>query len=165
MSLEIEKKYLINNHSEKLLNKIDNAESMEITQHYLKVEKNVEQRIRKITSEEGTKYFLTTKTKIDENLREENEVIIDEMVYELLKELSLGKIAKERFIIPLTEQLTAEVDFFYNKELVILEVEFESKEQFNSFDISLISDFDNDNIKDVTTDPKYKNAYIALNKL
>ena len=115
---EIERKFLVKYvpiHREKLT-------ILEIEQNYLSI--NPEKRIRKI----GDKYFLTEKG--NGNLvRAEKEVSITEKEFSKLISLcKFDSIKKSRYLIPLGEELTAEMDVYHGQleGLVVVEVEFEN---------------------------------------
>ena len=90
----------------------------------------------------------------------EVEVPLGREGYEHLKEKLDGYlIAKKRYLIPLTDELTAELDIFEGrlKGLVVVEVEFKDEEAANSFcppewfgeDVSLDSRYTNGNLSTV----------------
>ena len=86
---------------------------------------------------------------------------LDSASYEhLLKKADGNIITKKRFLIPLDDTHTIELDVFdgIKKGLILAEVEFSSVEDANSF----ISPewFD----KDVTLDPQYHNSVMSMQK-
>ncbi|SHJ56989.1 CYTH domain-containing protein [Parasporobacterium paucivorans] len=102
-------------------------------------------------------YYLTYKS---EGLmeREEYNLPLTEQSYAHLKTKADGNlITKKRYLIPLPENLTIELDIFEGRfsGLVIAEVEFESREQAECF---IPPDwFD----EDVTGSGKYHNSYLS----
>lgn len=114
---EIERKFLVNN-----LPDLTEYPFKEIEQCYIK--RNPELRIRKSNND----YFITKKS--DGTIkREEIETTINNTTYELLQSLIIGNLIKKtRFIIPLSDTLTAELDIYKGalKGLITVEVEFSS---------------------------------------
>lgn len=140
--MEIERKFLI-----KKLPELSNYKFVDIEQGYLSASPVV--RIRK----KGDKYILTYK---GEGLmaREEIEAALTEDAYEHLKEKIDGNlIVKRRYFIPF-EKYTIELDIFsgHMDGLIMAEVEFESIEEANSFELPDWFDCD------VTDDPRYHNC-------
>lgn len=150
--MEIERKFLFKGNIEKMWTYPVKA----IKQSYLSYTPEV--RIR----EKQDKYYLTVKSKGDK-VREEYELEISQNTYEdLYKNRQPNSlISKFRFIVPLKNNLKAEVDFYENvyvddtNSLKVIEVEFESEEKSNSFIIP------NWFGREVTNDNRYKNGYIA----
>ena len=150
--MEIERKFLFNGEVEKMWT----CPVKSIKQSYLSYTPEV--RIR----EKQDKYYLTVKSKGDK-VREEYELEISQNTYEdLYKNRQPNSlISKFRFIVPLKNNLKAEVDFYENvyvddtNSLKVIEVEFESEEKSNSFIIP------NWFGREVTNDNRYKNGYIA----
>lgn len=123
--MEIERKYLINSLPERL----DQYESKQIEQGYLCTNPVV--RIRR----SNENYILTYK---GEGLmvREEYNLPLTKEGYEHMRQKVDGiLIKKTRYLIPLTDRLTIELDIFSDKleGLLLAEVEFETEEEANSF--------------------------------
>lgn len=152
--MEIERKFLFKGNVENMWRLYP---SKSIRQNYLSYTPEV--RIRDIS---GWKYYLTVKSKGDK-IREEYEIEISKDAYEdLYKNRQPNSlISKFRFVVPLENNLKAEVDFYENiyvdksNSLKVIEVEFDSEEESNNFIIP------NWFGKEVTNDHRYKNGYIA----
>lgn len=150
--MEIERKFLFKGNIQKMWA----FPVKTIKQSYLSYTPEV--RIR----QKQDKYYLTVKSKGDK-VREEYEIEISKDAYEdLYKNRQPNSlISKFRFIVPLDNNLKAEVDFYENvyvdefNSLKVIEVEFDSEEDSNNFIIP--SWFG----KEVTNDHRYKNGYIA----
>jgi len=152
--MEIEKKYLV-----KELPSLDNIKYCIIEQAYISSNPTI--RIRKSIFEDKTTYILCIKSN-GLFKREEYEINISEEEYlNLLNKADSNIIYKKRYFIPLHNNLIAELDIYEGnfRNLVTVEVEFESEEDANSFIPPLwFSD-------DVTYDKKYKNGYLAYKSL
>lgn len=123
--VEIEKKYKI----ETLPDHLEQYRCRQIEQGYLCTEPVI--RIRK----DDEKYELTYKSR-GKMMREEHTLPLTKESYEHLKEKVDGRvICKKRYLIPLTDILTIELDVFEGDlaPLVIAEVEFPDLETANSF--------------------------------
>lgn len=123
--MEIEKKFKI----QQLPQNLDSYPFHKIEQAYLCVEPVV--RIRR----QDDSYILTYKS-AGMMAREEYNLPLTKEAYEHLKPKTDGVIlSKTRYLIPLTEQLTAELDIFDApyEGLVIVEVEFSSLAEADSF--------------------------------
>lgn len=123
--MEIERKYLI----PRLPEDLSKYRSLEIEQGYLCTSPVV--RIRK----EDDNYYMTYKS-AGMMIREEYNLPLTKEAYEHLKPKADGiVIAKTRYLIPLTESLTIELDVFKNEYegLHLAEVEFETEEEANTF--------------------------------
>lgn len=123
--MEIERKYLIH----KLPENLSQYEKREIEQGYLCTEPVV--RIRR----SNEKYTLTYKGR-GLLMREEYNLPLTQESFEHLRPKIDGiLIAKTRYLIPLTEQLTIELDVFSGEleGLLLAEVEFETEEDANRF--------------------------------
>lgn len=145
--MEIERKYLVKAIPEHL----ESYESRKIAQGYLCTNPVV--RIRR--SNDG--YYLTYKGG-GMMVREEYNLPLTKESYEhLLPKIDGLLIAKTRYLIPLNQTLTAELDIFENDlaPLTLVEVEFESIEEANSF--SPPDWFG----EDVTNSGKYHNSYLS----
>lgn len=123
--MEIERKYLLHQLPEDL----NRCPSHKIEQGYLCTEPVV--RIRRQDDE----YWLTYKSK-GLMVREEYNLPLTSEAYEHLKSKTDGLlIAKTRYLMPLGNSLTAEVDVFEEEYegLFLAEVEFSSEEEANAF--------------------------------
>lgn len=123
--MEIERKFLI----EKIPENIDDYKYHEIEQAYLCTNPVV--RIRKQDEE----YYLTYKSK-GMMAREEYNLPLNSEGYEHMLSKADGHILKKRrYLIPLSDKLTAELDVFggVKKGLVMAEVEFETEEDAKEF--------------------------------
>ncbi len=123
--MEIERKYLIHSLPERL----EQYESKQIEQGYLCTNPVV--RIRR----SNENYILTYK---GEGLmvREEYNLPLTKEGYEHMRGKADGiLIKKTRYLIPLTDRLTIELDVFSGEleGLLLAEVEFETEEEANSF--------------------------------
>ena len=125
--MEIERKYLI---EEKDLPKnLESFRSHLIEQGYLC--RNPVVRIRR----QDDDYILTYKSN-GLMTREEYNLPLNAGAYEHLKEKIDGKlVSKRRYLIPLENELTIELDVFYEpcKGLLLAEVEFPDEQSANSF--------------------------------
>lgn len=123
--MEIERKYLIHN----LPVNLDQYECRQIEQGYLNTDPVV--RIRK----SDDKYTLTYKGS-GLMCREEYNLPLNAVAFAHLKEKIDGiLIQKKRYLIPLTEKLTIELDVFEGElaPLQLAEVEFETKKEAEDF--------------------------------
>ena len=149
--MEIERKYLV----KEIQVNLDQYESKKIAQGYLCTEPVV--RIRRSNND----YYMTYK---GDGLmaREEYNLPLTEEAYTHLRPKIDGLlIAKTRYLIPLNDKLTAELDIFEEdlKGLVLVEVEFDSVEEANAF--SAPDWFG----EDVTNSGKYHNSYLSQHGL
>ena len=145
--MEIERKYLIDQIP------FDLAEypSRKIEQGYLCTEPVV--RIRR----DGEDYYLTYKSK-GLMVREEYNLPLTRDAYEHLKPKADGRIiTKERFLIPLDDTLTIELDRFEGDlaPLLLAEVEFQDEDSANAF---VPPDWFGE---DVTFSSKYHNSTLS----
>lgn len=149
--MEIERKYLV----KEIPSNPDQYESKKIAQGYLCTEPVV--RIRRSNND----YYMTYKGD-GLMVREEYNLPLTEEAYTHLRPKIDGLlIAKTRYLIPLNDKLTAELDIFEEdlKGLVIVEVEFDSVEEANAF--SAPDWFG----EDVTNSGKYHNSYLSQHGL
>ena len=154
--MEIEKKFRI----KKLPDNLKEYEKKHIEQGYLCVNPVV--RIRK----SDDKYILTYKSPIDKMQEENKDVRINNEVevyltkegYEHLREkIDDNLIEKTRYIIPLEDGHTGELDIFGGalEGLYFIEVEFDSEEDAKNF---VPPKWFGENISD---DKRYANSYLS----
>ena len=123
MEKEIERKFLIENIPDGLL---DNIENKEINQYYINQEPEV--RIR----QSDDKFYLTMK-KGEGLIREEFEVEIGQIKPEDMQKLNkFDCIKKTRYFIPY-DKFIIELDIYKNIELMTAEVEFTNEKDVKSF--------------------------------
>lgn len=150
--LEIEKKFLV-----KQLPNLKGTEKVKIIQAYLNTNSEPTLRIR----QRNDKYFLTYKFRKQSdkaNMCIEHELPITSEAFNNLITKSEGIIInKNRYLIKLENELTAELDIFENelKGLIIVEVEFKTEEEAAKF--TPPSWFG----KEVTKDYRYKNSELS----
>lgn len=145
--MEIEKKFLAKN----LPDNLEQYEYHKIEQAYLNTAPVV--RIRKQDNE----YYLTYKGG-GMMAREEYNLPLNKKSYFHLREKADGNIiTKIRVLIPIHDGLTAELDIFEGKfsGMLLVEVEFDSIEQANSFTPPEWFG------KEVTMDKRYHNSYLS----
>ena len=145
--MEIERKFLV----KELPENLENYESKKIAQGYLCTAPVV--RIRRSNED----YYLTYKGK-GLMVREEYNLPLTKDAYEhLLPKIDGRLIAKTRYLIPLTDRLTAELDVFEGElsPLTLVEVEFENVEEANAFQPPEWFG------EDVTDSGKYQNSTLS----
>lgn len=148
--MEIERKFLI----EALPPDLDSCRSHIIEQGYLCTEPVI--RVRR----EDDDYWLTYKGK-GLMVREEHNLPITKEAYEHLREKADGNlITKKRYLIPLDNGLTIELDIFDKPfaPLVIAEVEFASEDEAGGF---VPPDWFG---KEVTFNSDYQNSSLSRKK-
>lgn len=153
--MEIEKKYRI----KKLPEQLEDYVCLDIEQGYLCTEPVV--RIRKMNEE----YILTykSKTPLQESqyhtkISNEVELPLTEIGYLHLRDKVDGNlIHKKRYLIPLDNELKAELDVFggHLKGLMFVEVEFKSVEDAKNF---IAPDWFGE---DVSMDRRFNNSYLS----
>ena len=149
--MEIERKYLVR----KLPENLEQYNKKKIAQGYLCTEPVV--RIRRSHAD----YYMTYKGD-GRTVREEYNLPLTREAYEHLRPKIDGLlIAKTRYLIPLDNKLTAELDVFEEdlNGLVIVEVEFNTVEEANAFHAP---DWFGE---DVTNSGKYHNSYLSQHGL
>lgn len=145
--MEIERKFLIPT----LPDNLGSYDYHEIEQGYLCTSPVV--RIRK----EDENYYMTYKSK-GLMIREEYNLPLTKDAYYHMKKKADGiVISKTRYLIPLTDKLTIELDIFHNEYegLYLAEVEFESEEEANAFTPPAWFG------EDVTCDGRYHNSTMS----
>lgn len=145
--MEIERKFLVNS----LPPDISKYNYHMIEQAYLTVDPVV--RVRRQDSD----YYLTYKSKGLLSREEYNLPLNAESYQQLLIKSAGNIISKTRYLIPLENNLTAELDIFHNKfdSLVLVEVEFSSEDEALAFEPPYWFG------TDVTYDPSYKNSALS----
>ena len=145
--MEIERKFLPVHLPEDL----ERFEMHQIEQGYLNTDPVI--RIRRADDD----YYLTYKSR-GLLAREEYNLPLNEESYRHLKPKADGRvIEKRRYLIPLDERLTVELDVFEGDlaPLILAEVEFESEEEANAFVPPQWLG------KDVTYDTRYHNSTMS----
>ena len=149
--MEIERKYLVR----ELPANLDGYPHVEIEQCYLCTSPTL--RIRRM----GDAYILTVKENISPIVNREEEFALSREAWQSLRTKCEGRpVQKTRYRIPLDGGLTAELDIFHghHEGLQLVEVEFPDIESAGNFIPPLWFG------PDVSTDPRYRNAYMALNE-
>ena len=149
--MEIERKYLVKT----LPDHLDQYESKKIAQGYLCTEPVV--RIRR----SNDTYYLTYKGEGLMVREEYNLPLTKEAYTHLLPKIDGLLIAKKRYLRPLNEKLTAELDVFEQElsGLLLVEVEFDTVEEANIFVPPAWFG------EDVTNSGKYHNSYMSAHGL
>lgn len=145
--MEIERKFLVTQ-----LPSLEHYNSKKILQAYISIEPTI--RIRQA----DCNFFLTVKSK-GGIIREEFELTITKDEFDsLLKKCEGNYIEKTRYLIPLENGLTAELDVFsgHLDSLVTVEVEFSSLKEAEAF--TPPSWFG----EDISLNHRYKNNNLAL---
>lgn len=152
---EIEKKFLVKSVPEDL----EKYKSIEIEQAYLTISKQMPiLRIRKYDNEFVLTYKFRLKSNENVSMCREEELPLNKEAYDHLKTKIDGNvIEKTRYIIPLENNLKAELDIFkgYLEGLIVVEVEFKDEKDVSKFIVP--SWFG----KDITSDVRYKNACLT----
>lgn len=147
--MEIERKFILKKGAvipPELADMIINKEGVDIVQHYISISP-AEIRIR---SKNNKEFTLTIKTG-DGMVREEKEISIPKELFEGLKSLSIASIEKTRY-----KFLNFEVDVYNGLKEITVEVEFDTIEDANAFQIPKWLD------REVTEHSSYKNRNLAL---
>lgn len=149
--MEIERKYLI----KKIPENLEQYRSLKIAQGYLCVDPVV--RIRRSNED----YYLTYKG-AGLMVREEHNLPLTKEAYEhMIPKIDGLLVEKTRYLIPLTDNLTAELDIFEGdfSSLILVEVEFHSVEEADSFTPPEWFG------REVTNDGRYHNSYLSRHGL
>ena len=156
--IEIERKFLIFCTDTELLKTKYNCAVKEITQTYLNAPKGITRRVRKMTCNGNTEYFLTQKQRISSLSCYEDETRIDVLEYNTLldsADKTKTPVIKTRYAIEYNEHVL-EIDVYsFWTEFATLEVELKSEDEI--FDIPC----DIKIIKEVTDDKRFKNTNLA----
>lgn len=126
--MEIERKFLFN----KLPDNLNNYTCFHMEQAYISTNPVI--RVRK-KSGDSTRYILTVKSS-GMMTRQEYELDIDKSAYNNLLGKAEGNIiTKDRYLIPLNDSLTLELDIFHGvfEGLVIGEIEFADEESAKKY--------------------------------
>ncbi len=162
MSVEIERKYLIEFPDISSIEGVLGVRKYIITQTYLQSDGIKEKRVRKRVSEDGAEYFYTEKTFLTNVSRTENEKVITKEEYELYlkgKREGTEALEKTRYVIPWKEHLI-EIDIYsFTNTLCIAETEM--KDESEHIDMPPFIKI----IKEVTGIREYSNSYIAKNRV
>ncbi len=145
--MEIERKFLV-----KQLPDLVDCTHKTITQAYISTDPVI--RIRKMDEA----YALTVKSH-GSMIREEFELPITLEQYESLwSKIDYSPIEKNRYFIPLSKGLVAELDIYHGhlEGLITVEVEFSSKSAAQSFEVPYWFG------EDITLDNRYKNNNLSL---
>ena len=158
---EIERKYLIRYPDIRTLKAQKGVEQWEIMQIYLTVSDPGEtRRIRQVVSDGGIKYYKTFKRRLTELANEEDEGEIDQLEYiHLSQQQQPGckPLAKTRYRIPYEGHIL-EFDIYpFWEDRAILEIELEHENEGAAIPEYVRI------IRDVSTDPAYKNRSLAEN--
>ena len=149
--MEIERKYLVR----RLPDDLSKYEAKKIAQGYLCTDPVVRSR------RSNDNYYMTYRGD-GLMVREEYNLPLTREAYEhLLPKIDGLLIAKTRYLIPLTDRLTAELDVFEGvlSALTLVEVEFDSVEEANAF---VPPEWFGE---DVTESGKYHNSYLSQHGL
>jgi adenylate cyclase len=157
MALEIERKFLLPEYPEQLIHtgelKVITRQSMDQT--YLAIDGGQELRVRKITDLASGEVTFTHTFKDGKGIsREEIEYFISEGLYtQMIKAVKAVPLIKER-ITAEWNGITVEIDVYTQLELSVLEVEFSSLEEAESFNPPEWFG------KDVSTERQYSNKTV-----
>ena len=161
-NLEIERKFLVDKDN---LPSLEDVVAKKITQGYIYSDDTMEVRIRSVETNNDSNYYFTVKKNGETAIkRTEIEVAILEKEFKRLAENLVPEtniIEKDRYLIPLAADLTAELDIYHSglEGLATVEVEFKSEEEANNFVPPIWF------LQDVTKDKSYKNKNLAKQSL
>lgn len=157
MALEIERKFLLPEYPEQLINdgEIKIMTSQNIDQTYLAIDGGQELRVRKITDLDSGEVTYTHTFKDGKGIsREEIEYFISEGLYnQMIEAVNAVPLIKKR-LTGIWNGTTIEIDVYNQLELSVLEVEFDSLEEAESFDAPEWFG------EDVSTERKYSNKTV-----
>ncbi len=152
--MEIERKYLVRE-----IPPLADCRRLHMQQAYISVSPVI--RVREIAEGEETQYVLTVKGP-GFVVREEHELPLEPEEFEALMRKRDGRvIEKDRYLLPLTEELTAELDVFHGEleGLVTVEVEFADETAMQGFVPPAWFG------TDVSNDIRYKNSYLSMGEI
>lgn len=155
--VEIEKKYRVR----KLPEDLEGYHKIEIEQSYLNRGCKPTLRLRKYNEDE---YILSYKSRRKEykdnvSICDEVELSLSKEAYEHLKKKIDGRVIyKTRYIIPLEDGLKVEIDRFkdFFDGVCFAEIEFQSEEQANSYEVPIWLG------EDISNQKRVKNGYMAI---
>lgn len=156
-NVEIEKKYLVDLKNVPQKNYL----CKKITQGYIYNDDITEIRIRKVESEDLIKYYYTVKiNNIDMIQRNEIEFEINQEQFQFLLSkmlINTHLIEKDRYLIPIENNLIAELDIYYNEldDLATVEVEFPNLDMAINFEAPSWFGIE------ITNNKSYKNKNLA----
>ena len=156
-NVEIEKKYLVDLKNVPQKNYL----CKKITQGYIYNDDITEIRIRKVESEDLIKYYYTVKiNNIDMIQRNEIEFEINQEQFQFLLSkilINTHLIKKDRYLIPIENNLIAELDIYYNEldDLATVEVEFPNLDMAINFEAPSWFGIE------ITNNKSYKNKNLA----
>ena len=156
-NVEIEKKYLVDLKNVPQKNYL----CKKITQGYIYNDDITEIRIRKVESEDLTKYYYTVKiNNIDMIQRNEIEFEINQEQFQFLLSkilINTHLIKNDRYLIPIENNLIAELDIYYNEldDLATVEVEFPNLDMAINFEAPSWFGIE------ITNNKSYKNKNLA----
>lgn len=137
MPLEIERKFLLAEPLESILNKgeLNVRSRTRIEQTYLAMDDNQELRIRRLTDlDTGRREYTHTFKRGSGMTREEIEYSISEAIYEqVFQAFGAVPLTKDR-IAAEWNGIGVEIDVYDQLELTVVEVEFGSEEEANAFE-------------------------------
>ena len=117
-------------------------------------------RIRKLTTQNVTKYFLCGKTKGLEARQEYEKQIDEKLASSILQKRTLGKVFKNRYVV-FYEGYKFEFDNYTDRNLTVCEIEVNpSNDNLKQIEQILTSHFKL-KIKNITNDQNFKNANLA----
>ena len=152
---EIEKKFLIKS----LPGDLNQYQKIHVVQGYLSASGRPSLRVRKYGDEYILSYKFKERTQKEvANVAKEVELpLVEESFEHLMKKVDGRIVEKNRYLIPLENDLTAELDVFegYLDGLKFVEVEFKSEEDAANFNPPEWFG------KDVTFDVHFKNGYLS----
>lgn len=159
---EMERKFLIKQPSDSLLDWFEYVDTIEINQYYILIEDDKEMRVRKEAHKDDTQYLMTVKEGKG-SIRQEIQFNISKAMYEYQREKAIGYVGKERMKYGIRDNLVADIDFF--DDFIMVEVEFDNGWEYMEFDKEILKDLSlTEDIKEVTCNPEYYNSYIATYK-
>lgn len=159
MSKEIERKFLIKDTPEEIKNEMMMCYSAYIEQNYISIGEN-ELRIRtKIDGIDKPKHYLTYKSGRG-LIRSEQEIEIDmNTCQKIIKHIKQKPIRKDRFVLDYNGY-KVELDKYYDLDLLIAEVEFQSEEKARNFKIPY---WFGEEVTDIN-EYKNQNLWVKLNE-
>lgn len=154
--MEIERKFLLN----KIPENLDNYTRLDLEQAYISTEPVI--RVRKKATKENARYILTVKS-TGLMSRQEFELDIEKSSYDKLLAKADGNIiSKSRYLIPLDDNLTLELDIFHGifDGLIMGEIEFADEEtakkytppEFISEEVTFDTRFHNSTMSNMSAD-------------